>query len=252
MSRKTRKKAEKKRKRTAERLRGRTVTVTFEEPEIEDEEIEEEIEDEEVVEDKEVEKERGEGQGQGGDFQGDGGADMCECPDCGKQVKHGRGEPCTKMKCPDCGVEMTGVNSKEKAKTFTKKQFIKSIPILKADEEKRIVYGIVYAPGEIDSQGEYALAEDIERACHEFMKNFLEVNVEHKRHANPNLIPVENFIAPVDFEWDRMDGTKEVVTKGSWIMATKIEDDIVWSLIKSGEITGYSMEGEAMVAERVA
>ena len=66
-----------------------------------------------VVEPEEVdvpdEKALGDGQGVGGPRQGVGGAGKCECPKCGKTVKHERGIPCTEQKCPECGAPMTGI-----------------------------------------------------------------------------------------------------------------------------------------------
>lgn len=51
---------------------------------------------------------RGKGQGVGGPRQGDGGTDVCVCPECGTKAAHKRGVPCTDHKCPKCGSAMTG------------------------------------------------------------------------------------------------------------------------------------------------
>ena len=58
-------------------------------------------------------KARGEGQGVGGTPQGDGGADKCVCPDCGKEIDHIKGKPCAEVKCPECGTLMQGKSNKE-------------------------------------------------------------------------------------------------------------------------------------------
>ena len=55
---------------------------------------------------------RGDGKGTGGKAQGDGGADICVCPKCGKEVKHAKGKPCSEMKCSKCGVVLVGKNKK--------------------------------------------------------------------------------------------------------------------------------------------
>ena len=55
------------------------------------------------------EKALGDGQGVGGPRQGVGGAGNCECPKCGKTVRHERGTPCTEQKCPECGAPMPGI-----------------------------------------------------------------------------------------------------------------------------------------------
>jgi len=65
-----------------------------------------------------IEMARGEGKGVGGSPQGDGGADICKCPECGKEVAHtktggGKSIPCADMTCPECGHKgMTGANKK--------------------------------------------------------------------------------------------------------------------------------------------
>lgn len=49
--------------------------------------------------------------------------------------------------------------------------FSKSIELKKIDEEKRMVYGIIYSPEETDSQGQYSTSEEIEKAAEQFMKS---------------------------------------------------------------------------------
>ncbi len=53
-------------------------------------------------------EQRGQGQGVGGDRQGDGGADVCVCPKCGREYPHEKGTPCNEMECGDCGVALVG------------------------------------------------------------------------------------------------------------------------------------------------
>jgi hypothetical protein len=72
-------------------------------------------------------EQRGQGQGQGGPRQGDGGADMCVCPDCGREFPHKKGTPCNEQECPDCGVALTG-KQEEVAEATTKTVDGKSYP----------------------------------------------------------------------------------------------------------------------------
>ena len=72
------------------------------------------------------EKQRGQGQGQGGEPQGDGGADVCVCPECGAVVDHEKGVPCTEVECPECGAAMRGKAVTEgKAITDSDKNILK-------------------------------------------------------------------------------------------------------------------------------
>ncbi len=43
---------------------------------------------------------------------GIGGSAKCYCPDCGNEIPHRRGTPCSEVKCPKCGSFMRGENCK--------------------------------------------------------------------------------------------------------------------------------------------
>ena len=81
------------------------------------------------------EKERGDGQGQGGDRQGDGGADICVCPECDAEIAHVKGTPCNETKCPECGTAMIGKNIKEDKKIINIDEIQTLVPS-KGDEKK--------------------------------------------------------------------------------------------------------------------
>ena len=61
-------------------------------------------------------KARGDGQGTGGARQGDGGAEVCICPECKTEVAHKKGTPCNKTKCPKCGAVMVGKDTEAEDK----------------------------------------------------------------------------------------------------------------------------------------
>jgi len=82
----------------------------------------------EVIEKKEVteeviEKARGDGQGNGGAPQGDGGASICICPKCNKELPHVKGTPCNEVTCPDCGTPMAGKALEE----VTEKEIVEEV-----------------------------------------------------------------------------------------------------------------------------
>ena len=54
---------------------------------------------------------------------------------------------------------------------------------------------------------------------------------------------VESWLAPVDFDWPRADGSSYHVTKGSWIVTTKFLNADLWARVKSGEFAAYSIRG---------
>ena len=119
----------------------------------------------------------------------------------------------------------------------------KVIPIFPVEKkgDERICCGIVYQPDTVDSQGDKANAEEIRKAAYHFMENVQTFKVMHK--GRPAKIKVlESYIAPQDLTI-----SKRKIKKGSWVLVTRVLDDKLWSAIKSGKYTGYSMAGYAKV-----
>jgi hypothetical protein len=111
--------------------------------------------------------------------------------------------------------------------------------LVKADEERRLVYGVVLKPDEFDSQDDRAKPLEIEKAAHGFMRKSRVMDRQH-REALPQdkAVPVESYLAPADFE---MNGRE--VKKGSWVLVTHVPDDDLWELVKSGKLCAYSIRG---------
>lgn len=140
-------------------------------------------------------------------------------------------------KCrPANAAEMREAADQRKAVTWT-------VPIVKVDQERRLIASVVYEPDVADAQDDSMTAEEIERSCHGFGIRYAqgrgELGTDHARKANRlEIVPVESYIAPVDFRLG-----DQQVSKGSWIMWSKVLDDDLWKGIKSGLYTGYSFEG---------
>lgn len=111
-------------------------------------------------------------------------------------------------------------------------------PILCADDEKRLVYGLVYSPDDEDTHGEMADAQTIEAAAHGFMESRL-VGIQHQKEAAASI--VESYIAQAD---TTIGG--QAVKSGSWLVVMKIQDDELWARVKSGDFGGISMGGWAV------
>lgn len=112
----------------------------------------------------------------------------------------------------------------------------------KADPEQRIVYGVVLVPGVPDSQGDVVAPEDIEKAAHDFLARSRRIQVQHERPAKAEV--VESYIAPADLV---VAGRR--VSRGSWVMAVHVLDDELWSAVKSGRLTGFSVGGTGVREE---
>jgi hypothetical protein len=151
--------------------------------------------------------------------------------------------------------------------------------VIEKDATQRYTLGIVYEPDELDTDEEFAKAEDIEHAAWNFMrylqgrqeaalaafealaeiaesaKRGEEVQIEMDDEAMESFIKrgvnamhiedlehseiVESWIAPVDMRIG-----KESIKKGSWLMGI-VWDEEAYKKVESGEWTGYSMGGWA-------
>ena len=111
------------------------------------------------------------------------------------------------------------------------------------DDEKRVVYGVVYEPLVKDSQDDYSTEEEIEKGAHGYLGNTQAVvGLEHSEPADA--VVVESYIAPQNIKIG-----KQAIAKGTWVMAVRVDDDSTWEAVKSGDITGFSMAGLADSAD---
>ena len=109
--------------------------------------------------------------------------------------------------------------------------------ILKTNDDQQIIYGEVYAPGVVDSQGEMMLAEEVRKMCHAFMAGGNLGKKIDRNHDNVTIdaYPIESFIAEGHPDYN----------EGAWVLGVKIEDGEIWKSIKSGEYNGFSFEAYA-------
>jgi len=70
-------------------------------------------------------------------------------------------------------------------------EFELTVPILKADEDKRLVYGVVLRAGKVDHQGDITSAEEVEKAAHNWMKNGLMLRIGLMDDQHREVLPVE-------------------------------------------------------------
>ncbi len=134
-----------------------------------------------------------------------------------------------------------GANQRKFFLTKSEEQpnFDKPVKVIKSDDEaERLVYGIVYEPDTIDAHGDFADAKTIEKAAHEFMLKYRQIDKNHDFVAGVGEV-VESYIAPADME---LNG--EPVKKGTWILTTKADEE-TWEAVKKGEFQGYSLAGVA-------
>jgi len=121
--------------------------------------------------------------------------------------------------------------------------------VMKKDDMRHLVYGIVLEPNVVDCQGDYESEESIEGAAHAYLikmwgiKERAMIGSEHEVPV-AKAIPVQSYIAPVDFYYEGCEQIEEyLVRKGSWVLVTLVEDPKEFNKVKTGEYSGYSMQG---------
>lgn len=108
--------------------------------------------------------------------------------------------------------------------------------VFKSDDEKQLIYGIVYSPDRLDTDGEFMTADDIQKSAHGFLSEFRNIDGEHDFISNLGT-PVESYIAQEDITIG-----EKTVTKGSWVLVVKATDE-AWADVKAGKFNGFSLAG---------
>lgn len=113
------------------------------------------------------------------------------------------------------------------------------VAVTKAEENpEHFVMSIVYEPDEKDTQEDWATADEIRKAAWSFMESDQIYKINHDEEGEIHVL--ESYIAPVDFE---MEGQK--IKAGTWLLGSRIRNQETWERIEKGELTGYSMAGNA-------
>jgi hypothetical protein len=108
-------------------------------------------------------------------------------------------------------------------------EFKKSLEfdLSKADKKNKEVPGPVLHSEKRDLQNEIYSHEVVKEAMTGYIENYRIMGIMHKNLADA--VPIQNFI----------DGS------GSWIMSAKCKSDELWDRIDKGELTGFSIGGQA-------
>ena len=122
------------------------------------------------------------------------------------------------------------------------KSLFQEIALIKADtaeltkaKERGIAYGVVYEPGKVDLQKEYANEDDVRDAAEAFMEH-PNVRVQHGKKLSKSKV----VFSYVTEKGDRVLGKEW--TPGTWIVGIKLDEE-GRKLYKAGKITGLSMGG---------
>lgn len=125
----------------------------------------------------------------------------------------------------------------------------RTVKISKIDDEKRLVYGVVYSPDEEDAHDDFMTEAEVEKAAHNFLAKSNTVKATDTQH---NLEPAEGVKI---VESAVLKGEHEILKDeklGSWYIVTKVENDEIWKSVKDGTYTGFSLYGFAERVEEAA
>lgn len=121
------------------------------------------------------------------------------------------------------------------------------VPILKANDEEQTITGVVLQPEVVDAQGDIMDAQVIRQAAHKFLAAFnqrTKLGLQHQTFKNGQFSLAESYLAPGNM----VIGGK-TVKEGSWVMTVKVLDSKLWSMVKAGKLTGFSIGGRARVRQ---
>lgn len=116
----------------------------------------------------------------------------------------------------------------------------KELSIARTDALRRIVYGVVYAPDEVDTDGDTVEAAEIEKAAYDFMREGRTGQIDSDHDG----VPGKGFVAE---SWIVRAGDPLFIaeTPGAWAVGIKVTDADTWQRLEKGELRGISMAGLA-------
>lgn len=121
-----------------------------------------------------------------------------------------------------------------------------AVRLTKADstEEERFVLGVVLEPEVEDTQKDIYSAEEIRKSAHNYMLKHQHIGLQHNGVIDDRIKILESYLAPCDFMLE-----EQKITKGTWLLGARVLDDQLWESVKKGELTGWSIGGDAVRTE---
>jgi len=111
------------------------------------------------------------------------------------------------------------------------------------DTEERTITAVVLEPNDPaagateDLHNDYYTAEEVAKACESFNQHCWQPNVEHAVQVDKETAEIlHSFIVPVPARIGEQN-----VKAGTWIQVWKLHDDALWSAVKEGGLTGFSI-----------
>ena len=130
---------------------------------------------------------------------------------------------------------------------------LSDVKLSSVNEERRMLYGAALVPDkkilryDRESNEEYYIyfeRDTIYKCAHLFLKKHLQ-NAHSLEHQMPidGCVVVESWIIE-DASKDKANHFGMDLPDGTWMLGVHVEDDKIWDHVKSGSITGFSIEGK--------
>lgn len=131
--------------------------------------------------------------------------------------------------------------------------FTLAVEFTKRLEDKRLVAGYAYVSkmnGKLlrDLQGDSVEVDVLRDAVHEFMKTGRALGVMHIPGPDGKPVAGGEIVEMAVFGGDIRPPGMDPGIDALWIVA-KVQDDMVWSLVKSGDLRGFSIGGAGKLEE---
>ncbi len=117
--------------------------------------------------------------------------------------------------------------------------------VRKADDgEQQKAWAPVLIPNETDKQGDVIPADEIEKAAHRFLAEFRNIDTDHDLLSGRG-DPIESWTLKEASTFTLPDGGESrEYPAGTWMLGVEFTDQ-AWQRVKSGDLTGFSIYGEA-------
>lgn len=111
-------------------------------------------------------------------------------------------------------------------------------------EEEQKAWAPVLIPNETDKQGDVIPSDEIESAAHEFLAKYRQIDTDHDLFDGKGT-PIESWTLKDSQTFTLPDGSESrEYPAGTWMMGVQFSDE-AWDRVKAGELTGFSIYGEA-------
>lgn len=127
------------------------------------------------------------------------------------------------------------------------------VVIKRAEQNKRIVYGVVLDPNVIDAHNDWIPASEVEQTAHDWLVNSRTVSFDHRAPSSAVVVEswIEQYPSHADYlaamanEPHKVYARKfgdDVVKSGSWIIGVQLTPEL-WEDFQNGKIQAFSIEG---------